>query len=122
MVAAAIVRDGRLLVAQRPLHKREGGKWELPGGKVEPGESEQAALVREIREELLCAVTADVRIGEVTVGDVRLCAWLCSLADAEPARTEHIELRWLTPDAVAGMDWAAADVPLLAALRDALRW
>ena len=68
MVAAAIVRDGRLLVAQRPLHKREGGKWELPGGKVEPGESEQAALVREIREELLCAVTADVRIGEVTVG------------------------------------------------------
>lgn len=122
MVAAAIVRDGRLLVAQRPLHKREGGKWELPGGKVEPGESEQGALVREIREELLCEVTADLRIGEGTIGDVRLCAWLCSLVDGEPTRTEHIELRWLTPDAVAGMDWAAADVPLLAALRDVLRW
>jgi len=116
-VAGAIVRDGRLLAARRPFHKRDGGKWELPGGKVEAGETEQAALVREIREELLCGVTADLRVGEVSLGGVRLCAWMCTLVDGEPTRTEHVELRWLLPDAVAGLDWADADVPLLARLQ-----
>jgi 8-oxo-dGTP diphosphatase len=113
VVAGAIVRDGRLLAARRPLHKREGGKWELPGGKVEAGESEQAALMRELREELLCGVAPVSRMGEVTLGDVRLCAWTCTLVDGEPACSEHIELRWVAPDAVDGLDWAAADVPLL---------
>ena len=54
VVCAVIIRDGRVLIAQRPAHKHLALKWEFPGGKVEPGESAEAAIVREIREELGC--------------------------------------------------------------------
>lgn len=116
VVAAAIVRDGRVYAARRPLHKREGGNWELPGGKVEPGESEVDALVREIAEELGCVVRPDARIGESRVGDVRLCAYRCALVAGEPALTEHIDARWLGASELGLVRWAEADVPLLDAI------
>lgn len=112
-MAAAIVRDGRVLAARRPLGKRHAGKWELPGGKVEPGEDEESAVIREIREELMCTVRPMVRLGETAHDGLRLCGWRCELTAGEPVATEHIGLQWLLPEQIAGVDWVAADVPLL---------
>jgi len=116
VVAAAIIRDGRVLAAQRPLGKREGGLWELPGGKVEPGETEQAALEREIREELGLDVIARERVGEVAWDGLRLCCWRCDVVTGEPTLSEHLALRWLLPAELDDVAWAPADVPLLAAI------
>lgn len=113
VVAAAIVREGRLLTARRPLHTRNGGKWELPGGKVEPGESEEAALIREIQEELGCEVTPVERLGEVLYDGLCLCGWRCVLVAGEPVLSEHTALLWLHPTQLYDVDWATADVPLL---------
>ena len=113
VVAAAIVRDGRVLCARRPLDKRQGGKWELPGGKVEPGESEQDALVREIVEELLCTVRPVRRLGEVAHDGLRLAGWRCELVAGEPTPTEHIGLLWRSSEEIGALDWTEADRPLL---------
>ena len=69
VVGAAVVRDGRLLAARRTTPPEAAGRWELPGGKVDAGESPDAALVREIREELGCAVNVDRWLpGEQPIG------------------------------------------------------
>ncbi len=117
VVAAAIVRDGRLLAALKPAGKRNGGLWELPGGKVEPGETEEMAIVREIREELGCEVRPVERLGEVEHDGVRLCGWRCELLAGEPKPLEHVALRWLLPSGFSTLAWAEADIPLLNALR-----
>lgn len=116
VVAAAIVRDGRVLAAQRPFGNREGGLWELPGGKVELGETEQVALEREIREELGFDVIARERIGEVPWDGLRLCCWRCDVVSGEPALIEHLAVRWLLPAELDEVAWAPADVPLLPAI------
>ena len=99
VVGAAILYDGRVLAARR-TPPRAG--WELPGGKVEPGESAEAAVVREIAEELACTV-------EVT-------GWLAG----EPLPSEHDVVRWLGPDQLDDVDWLAADRPFLSELRRTL--
>ncbi len=119
VVAAAIMRDGRVLAARRPSGKRHGGKWELPGGKVEAGETEEVALAREIREELLCDVRPITRLGESEHDGLRLCGWRCELVGGEPTTTEHSEIVWLAADEIGRVDWVAADLPLLALLSGA---
>ncbi len=113
VVAAAILRDGRLLAARRPLTGRNAGKWELPGGKVELGETEEAAVIREIREELGCGVLPTSRLGEVLYEGIRLCGWSCTLVEGEPTLSEHTALCWLLPGELGGIDWAGPDIPLL---------
>ena len=113
VVAAAIIRDGRVLAGRRPFGKRHGGKWELPGGKIEIGEDEEAAVIREIREELLCTVRPVERLGESAHDGLRLCGWRCELVAGEPVATVHIGLSWLLPEELEGVDWVAADLPLL---------
>lgn len=116
-----IERDGRVLVAQRPPGKALAGKWEFPGGKVEPGEAADACLARELREEL----GVDVRVGEAlpptlhryAAGAIRLLPFRCALVAGEPHPHEHSALRWCTPEEIAALDLAAADLPVLADYR-----
>jgi len=127
VVAAAIVQDRRVLVGRRAAHRADGGRWELPGGKVEPGERDTAALVREIAEELSLAIEPVRWLADSVVprpgGALRLVAWVCRLAPGAPAElasTDHDALRWVGAEGLSGLDWAAADVPLLPALAAAL--
>jgi 8-oxo-dGTP diphosphatase len=124
VVGAAIVRDGRCLAAQRGPAMRLPGKWEFPGGKVEAGEDPRVALAREVREEL----GLDVVIGESLgtgrdIGDdlaVRLDVYLATIAGGELRLLEHGAVRWLQAAELDSLDWADADRPLLAALRERL--
>src|SRR5215470_13641283 len=97
------------------------GRWEFPGGKVEPGESEEEALVRECVEELGVAVAVGERVGDdVPLGHgwAILRVYLATLLDGgEPQRLEHAELRWLGVQALDSVDWLPADAPIVAALR-----
>ena len=120
VVAAAIVRDGRVLCARR----RSGpyaGQYEFPGGKVEHGESEVAALVRECREELGVAVVVGARLGPDIAVDVGVLRLYAATTAGEPERLEHDDLRWCGAADIDALPWIAADRPLLAALRPALR-
>lgn len=117
VVAAMVVDDrGRLLAARRPAGKRLAGLWELPGGKVDPGESDQVALARELAEELGLRAEVGRRVAVAThtydFGTVELHAYLCSTSDT-PRAIEHSELRWLDSGEVFSVEWAPADVPIL---------
>ena len=119
VVAALLVRDGLLFAARRSPERREGGLWELPGGKVEAGESDQAALTRELREELGVEVEVGAFVAEVTHayehGAVTLVGYRCMLVAGEPVLRDHDAARWLAGPEMATLDWAPADLPLLAA-------
>ncbi|MGW8887756.1 (deoxy)nucleoside triphosphate pyrophosphohydrolase [Streptomyces sp. NPDC055749] len=117
VVAGAVFDQGRLLAARRSAPPELAGRWELPGGKVEPGESGEQALVRELREELGVESRALDRIpGEwpLKPGYV-LQVWTVSLVSGEPcALQDHDELRWLGPDEVDTVDWLDQDRPAVA--------
>ena len=124
-VVAAVIEDaqGRVLVAQRPAHKHLALKWEFPGGKVEPDESPESALARELREELGIEVEILRPLSRFThdYGDVRIgmIPFVCRLApgSAAPHPHEHLGLRWVSRDELATLDLAAADLPVVAALK-----
>lgn len=115
VVGAVLVRDGRVLAAQRGPSMALGGLWEFPGGKVETGESPQQALVRELREELLCDVVAGEHVETTShaydFGIVILTTFFATLKFGEPVATEHSQLRWIPVDELRSVDWAPADVP-----------
>ena len=92
------------------------GTWEFPGGKVEAGEADSLALMREIAEELDWTIAVGERVGEGTTGHVHLIAYAC-IATGEPTLIEHDESRWIVPNEFAGLRWAPADGPILEALR-----
>lgn len=122
VVGAAIVRDGTVLAAQRDKPASTAGRWEFPGGKVEPGEDERAALVRECREELAAEVVVGGRLGPdlVLASGWLLRLYLARLAPgARPVAGEHRAVRWVPAGGLAGLDWLDADrvvLPGLAAL------
>lgn len=99
---------------------REPLKWEFPGGKVEPGESATAALVRELREELGIVVQVGARLGVSRTEGLELELFACWIESGLPEAREHAELRWLSGEALAALDWAPADIPLLALVAQAL--
>jgi 8-oxo-dGTP diphosphatase len=122
VVGAAIVRDGRVLAARRTFPLEAAGRWEFPGGKVEPGETPETALVREIAEELGCTVEVGAWLpGAVAIG-VRhtLTVARVRIVDGEPVPHEHDAVRWLGPDELDDVDWLDADRPFLPALRAVL--
>lgn len=121
VVGAAIVRHGCVLAARRATPLEAAGRWELPGGKVEPGESAERAVVREIAEELGCAVTVDGWLdGETPIAPGSgLRVALCT-ANSEPTPTEHDRIRWLTPEELDDVDWLEPDRPFLPELRERL--
>jgi 8-oxo-dGTP diphosphatase len=122
VVGVAILDEGRVLAARRAHPSALAGSWELPGGKVEPGESLEAAAVREIHEELTCAVVVtDALEGSSPIrGGLALKVVLARLAGGDPVPLEHDAVRWLRADELDEVTWAEADVPFLDALRDRL--
>jgi 8-oxo-dGTP diphosphatase len=118
VVGAAIVRGGRVLAARRMAPASAAGRWEFPGGKVEPGETEAESLVREIVEELGVRVTVlGWLAGEQPIGArYVLRVGLASLDDGEPTPTEHDQVRWLSADELDDVDWLDGDRPFLAEL------
>lgn len=119
VVGAAIVRDGRLLAARRSAPSHHAGGWEFPGGKVEHGETETEALVRECREELGVDVVAGTLVGEQPIApELLLRVYRAVLVEGEPQPLlDHDDLRWLAADEIDDVPWLPADVPLVAALR-----
>jgi 8-oxo-dGTP diphosphatase len=124
VVGAVVVRDGLVLCAQRGPDGELPSHWEFPGGKVEPGETPQHALRREIHEELGCTVVVGDQVActayAYDFGTVTLTTFWCELVSGEPELTEHAELRWVEPAALAALHWAPADVPAVEAVRRAL--
>jgi mutator protein MutT len=122
VVAAAILREGRLLAARRTSPPEAAGRWELPGGKVEPGEGRDEALVREIGEELGVLVEIDDWLaGESRISDtLTLVAATARIVTGEPRPREHDRIRWLTPEELDDVDWLEPDRPFLAELRERL--
>jgi 8-oxo-dGTP diphosphatase len=123
VVGAAIIRDGMLLAAQRAEPPALAGGWEFPGGKVDPGETDHEALIRECEEELGVRVVLHDRIGgEWPLGEeVRMRIWTAELAEGEPKALEHLELRWLPIDHLYDVEWLPGDLPVVAAIRRYLK-
>ncbi|TDC45758.1 (deoxy)nucleoside triphosphate pyrophosphohydrolase [Actinomadura sp. KC345] len=115
VVGAAIISDGRLLSAQRAEPPHMAGGWELPGGKVDPGESDEDALVRECHEELAVKIRLRHRVG----ADWRLSersllrVWTAEILEGEPRALEHLALRWLSPHELYDVDWLPGDLPVI---------
>jgi 8-oxo-dGTP diphosphatase len=123
VVGAAILGDGTVLAAQRDRPPVAAGRWEFPGGRVEVGEDERAALIRECHEELAADVVVTDRLGPdlVLANGWVLRIYLARLAPgAEPVATEHRAMRWVSADQLAGLDWLDADRIVLPGLRPRL--
>ncbi|MBO2446851.1 (deoxy)nucleoside triphosphate pyrophosphohydrolase [Actinomadura barringtoniae] len=119
VVGAAIIRDGRLLAAQRAEPAELAGGWEFPGGKVDPGETDEDALVRECHEELGVKVALGERIGgdwPLSLSGV-LRVWTAELVEGEPQALEHLALRWLEPGQLYDVEWLPGDLPLVEEIR-----
>jgi 8-oxo-dGTP diphosphatase len=114
VVAAAVISGSTLLVAQRVRPPELAGRWELPGGKVGPGETERDALARELAEELGLEVT-DVAVGQRLGDDILLNgttilrAYRVHLIRGEPRARDHRALRWVTAAELHEVDWVPAD-------------
>lgn len=121
VVAALIWRGERFLACQRPAHKARGLLWEFVGGKVEPGERREEALIRECREEL--GVT--VEVGEMFMEvdhvypdlTVHLTLFHASIPEGEPQKLEHNDLRWLTVEEIDQYEFCPADIEILERLK-----
>ncbi|WP_374024892.1 (deoxy)nucleoside triphosphate pyrophosphohydrolase [Mycobacterium sp. HNNTM2301] len=113
VVAGAVIRRATVLVAQRLRPPELAGRWELPGGKVAPGETEPEALARELAEELGLEV-GDVAVGnrlgdDVALEGMTLRAYRVRLLDGEPLARDHRAVRWVSADELPGVDWVPAD-------------
>ena len=115
VVGAVIVKNGKILCAQRGRNQPLPLKWEFPGGKMEAGESPQEALLREIQEEMHCRIEIGDQIEanayEYDFGIVHLTTFYCKIIDGMPVLTEHISIQWLPHTELMTLDWAPADIP-----------
>jgi len=123
VVAGALIADGALLVAQRDRPPELAGRWELPGGKVAPGETERDALARELSEELGIAVAVGERLGgDVALGaSTMLRAYRVTQTDGGTVWAhDHREVRWVSVEELDRLDWVPADRAWLPELTRAL--
>ena len=122
VVAALIWEGDRFLACQRPAHKARGLLWEFVGGKVEPGESLEDALIRECREELdITVAPRDVFmevIHEYPDLTVRLTLFNATIADGTPKALEHHDIRWITVREIDGLEFCPADEEILKKLKE----
>ena len=123
VVGVALVQGGRVLAARRSRPAELAGRWEFPGGKVEPGEDGPGALVRECREELDVGVEVGAQLGRVADERIALTLFAATVQHGVPAPGDtHDELRWLTASSLDSVDWLPLDAVLLPAVREMLRW
>lgn len=121
VVAALIWQDGKFMICQRPAHKARGLLWEFVGGKTEPGESMEEALLRECREELDITVS----VGEIFTQVIheypdiliRLTLFHCTIAEGTPKLLEHNDLKWIFPSEIPDFDFCPADKDILALIQ-----
>lgn len=126
-VVAALIWEGeKFMICQRPAHKARGLLWEFVGGKVEPGETKEQALIRECREEL--AVTLSVGdvfmdvIHEYSDITVHLTLFNATIADGIPQKLEHNDIRWIIPEEIPEYDFCPADEEILVQLMKRSQW
>lgn len=131
VVAVALIKrdpgsPARVLLAQRPQGKRLAGLWEFPGGKLEPGETPEEALCRELQEELAIKVRPKglepLTFASHSYNEFHLLMPLfrCDVWDGDPRGAEGQQIRWVSLDELDGYDYPAADVPLLPSIRRVL--
>ena len=120
IVAAVIIVDGRVLAAERSAPPEVAGRWEFPGGKVEPGESDAQALARECLEELGVRVAVGDRVGPdvaLAHGRAVLRVFAVELLEGDvPQALEHTAMRWLAAGELESVPWLPADKPIVALL------
>lgn len=121
VVAAIIKRGNKVFATQRGYGAYKDG-WEFPGGKIEPGETPEQALVREIREELDMTISIDRHVVDVSYDypqfHLEMGCYLCSIADGTPHLLEHEAATWLETTNIDSVDWLPADVLVVDALKD----
>ena len=122
VIAALIWKDNQFMICQRPAHKARGLLWEFVGGKVEPGESKEQALVRECREELAIAVQVGKVFMEVTHEypdlTVHLTLFHASIQEGIPQLLEHNDIRWITVEEIDQYPFCPADEVILERLKE----
>lgn len=117
VVAALIWKNNKFMICQRPAHKARGLLWEFVGGKVEPGESKEQALIRECNEEL--AVTLSVGdifmdvVHEYPDLTVHLTLFNATIAEGKPQKLEHNDIKWITPSEIPFFEFCPADKDIL---------
>ena len=122
IVAALIWKENKFMICQRPAYKARGLLWEFVGGKVEPGETKEQALIRECQEEI--AVTLSV--GDVFMDvvheypdlTVHLTLFNAAIAEGEPQRLEHNDIQWITPSEMSNYQFCPADEAILKKLQN----
>lgn len=118
VVGAIIIKDHKLLAAQRASNRVLGGYWEFPGGKIEPGEDPKTSMARELREEFGAQATVFDKfsidgVAELTFGEVILHCYYVRLDSGITKTIAHDELRWVTPKEALELSWAPSDVAVI---------
>ncbi|MBI9095197.1 MAG: (deoxy)nucleoside triphosphate pyrophosphohydrolase [Sphaerochaeta sp.] len=120
VAAALIIQDNKVFAAQRGDGGELARRWEFPGGKLEPGEKGEKAIVREIFEELGTQITVRRHVLSVehqySTFSITLHGYLCELVGVEPTLSEHLASKWLEKDQLFSVSWAEADLPLVKAV------
>ena len=125
VVTALIWDNDKFMICQRPAHKARGLLWEFVGGKVEPGETKEQALIRECREEL--AITLSVGdvfmdvIHEYPDLTVHLTLFNATISAGEPQKIEHNDIKWITPSEISNHDFCPADKEILQKIKEACK-
>lgn len=121
VIAAIIMKDGKVLIAQRGQGQRLAGKWEFPGGKLEEGETPEECLRREIKEELDMDIEVEGYFGESVyhyeTGPVRIVFYRARMLGGNCRLRVHSRVEWVSPHQLAKYDFAPADVPIVHKLR-----
>ena len=117
VVAALIWKENKFMICQRPAHKARGLLWEFVGGKVEPGETKEQALIRECKEELNVLLS----VGDVFMDvvheypdiTVHLTLFNATISDGKPHKLEHNDIKWITPSEIPNYEFCPADEEIL---------